>query len=76
MHNNKLKDWEFTYVDKEKQKMPKLVKRDIYLDVLTGVYYYSLNEVTEYLKDRVTHVSYYKKIDKENPFNERFISVK
>lgn len=76
MHNNKLKDWEFTYVDKEKQKMPKLVKRDIYLDVLTGVYYYSLNEVTEYLKDRVTHVSYYKKLDKENPFNERFISVK
>ena len=76
MHNNKLKDWEFTYVDKEKQKMPKLVNRDIYLDVLTGVYYYSLNEVAEYLKDRITHISYYKKLDKENPFNERFISVK
>ena len=75
-HNNKLKDWEFTYVDKEKQKMPKLVNRDIYLDVLTGVYYYSLNEVEEYLKDRITHISYYKKLDKENPFNERFISVK
>lgn len=76
VHNNKLKDWVFSYADKEIQKMPKLVNRDIYLDVLTGVYYYSLNEVAEFLKGRVTHVSYYKNIEKENPFNERFISVK